>query len=245
MLIYYSYQKTNNMINGETKSLGSVIYKVLNNKIVSGLTYDDAAEYAIEFLRLVGAPMVYTNIISTIKVQDFKGKLPSNIINIRGVKVFDKNNVEAHLRYATDIFHRSAPCNDCNGTELTYEVQNGIIFTSFKEAKIQISYHGFLVDKDGYPLLPDNIKILLGLEHYIIFRYMQGLWALGKVTDKVFHYYEQEKMWYIGAANSSMQMQNIDQLESTLNSVNRILYRVDNHKNGFRNMGQKEQIKKY
>jgi hypothetical protein len=232
------------MINGQTKSLGFILYKVLNNKIVSGLTYDDAAEYTIEFLRLVGAPMVYDNIVKDITINDFKGKLPTNIMNIRGVKLI-KEGSETHLRYATDIYHKSIPCNDCAGNELTYEVKNGIIFTSFEKGTVSISYYGFMVDEEGYPLLPDNIKVLLGLEYYIIYRYMEGLWALGKIPDKVFNKYEQNKCWYLAAADSSLQMQNIDQLESTMNSLNRILYRVDGHKNGYRNFGKKEQIRKY
>ena len=49
------------MDNGLNTSLGSIIWRVLKNKLAADLTYDDAAEYALEALKLIGAPLVYQN----------------------------------------------------------------------------------------------------------------------------------------------------------------------------------------
>tara|TARA_R110002020_G_scaffold68971_2_gene179867 strand:- start:5921 stop:6667 length:747 start_codon:yes stop_codon:yes gene_type:complete len=247
------------MYNGKTVSLGAIIWKVFKNKLITDLSYDDAAEYALEFIRLVGAPLALVNEVKTIKVTSYKAALPDNLITIRGIKMIedtDSNgrimpnnfNGEVALRYATDIYHQGLDCDISDPNyipEYTYEVQKGIIFTSFEEGTLQISYKGIGVDEDGYPLIPDNEKFTMGLEYYISHRYLEGLWAMGKITDKVFQYYEQKRHWYLGAANSSMQMQNIDQLESTMNGLNRIVRRDDAHETFFRKFGRKERIKKY
>lgn len=240
------------MYNGKTISLGRIIWKVLKNKLVTDLSYDDAAESALEFIRLVGAPLAFTNEVATIEINTYKAALPENLINIRGVRLMegeDSPHGPTALRYATDLYHQQVDCNEsseaCVDREYTYEVQKGILFASFPTGTAEISYKGIGVDEDGYPLIPDNEKFTMGLEYYILHRYLEGLWALGKITDKVFQYYEQKRHWYMGAANSSMQMQGIDQLESTMNGLNRLV-RTDNaQETFFRKWGKKEQIKKY
>jgi len=248
------------MYNGKTISLGAIIWKVFKNKLITDLSYDDAAEYALEFIRLVGAPLAFVNEVETIKVANYKAALPTNLITIRGIKMLEDSNRESEyidgnfngqvaLRYATDIYHQGLACenkeNENYASEYTYEVQKGIIFTSFENGTVQISYKGIGVDSEGYPLIPDNEKFTMGLEYYISHRYLEGLWAMGKISDKVFNYYEQKRHWYLGAANSSMQMQNIDQLESTMNGLNRIVRRDNAHETFFRDWGRKEKIKKY
>lgn len=239
------------MYNGKTVSLGAIIWKVFKNKLVTDLSYDDAAEYALEFIRLVGAPLAYSNLIEEVNIESHKAAIPNNLISIRGIKLLASGSdltSDIALRYATDLFHQDLQCETdrgCDDREYTYEIQQGVIFTSFVSGKAKISFKGIAVDEDGYPLIPDNEKFTMGLEYYIIHRYLEGLWALGKVTDKVFNYYEQKRHWYLGAANSSMQMQNIDQLESTMNGLNRILQTDNAHKTFFKKFGEQEQIKKY
>lgn len=247
------------MNNGQTVGLGMIIWRVMNNKLVTDLSYDQAAENAIEALRLIGAPLVYKNKVSrpAIKVIDYKAALPLDLIEIRGIKLLrdtyeDGNEVlesDIALREATDLYHQDTDCNDpninCEDKEFTYEIQQGIITTSFRKGDILISYKGLMLDKDGYPEVPNNEKVLMALEYYIIFRYLEGLWAMGKITDKVFQYYEQKKLWYMGAANASLQMPTLDKLETTMNSVTRILHNNWTHSQFFEKMGRKERIKRY
>jgi hypothetical protein len=246
------------MHNGKTISLGQILWKVMNNKLITDLSYDDAATYAIEALRLIGAPLVYENKVTRppIKIIQHKAALPQGIINIRGIKLLHDDyvnnneilNQDLALIYATDIYHQDTDCNDGNcddETEFTYEIQHGIITTSFKEGYILVSYKGISLDNDGYPAIPDDQDVMLCLEYYILFRYLENLWALSKIPDKVFNYYDQKKCWYMGAANSSMQMPSIDQLETVMNSVTRILHNNQRHEQFFEKMGKKERIRKH
>ena len=72
------------MMTGRTVSVGNILWKVLKQPIVQDLKYEDAAEYAIEYLRLIGAALSFEDKVTRIKLNSYKGLLPANLINIKG-----------------------------------------------------------------------------------------------------------------------------------------------------------------
>ena len=77
------------MITGRTISIGNILWKVLKQPIVQDLKYEDAAEYAIEYLRLIGAALSFEDKVIRIKLSNYKGVLPPNLINLRGIAYSD------------------------------------------------------------------------------------------------------------------------------------------------------------
>jgi|TARA_R110000823_G_scaffold313799_2_gene441838 hypothetical protein len=247
------------MYNGNLISLKNILWKVFNSPHAEGLNYEDAAEYAIEALRLIGTPLTYIDkvTIPPLQIVSYKAALPTNIITIRGVKLLNgPNGVPIAMTRATDLYHGSIPCNDTGssnidskqeqtGTEFTYTAQNGVIQTSVRDGELELSFTALACDKDGYPLIPDNIQVKMCLEYYILFRFLEPLWTMGKITDKVFNYIDQKKCFYMGASNTSMQLQGIDHLESVMNAVNRLIINDKAFDNFYKGAGMKERIKKY
>lgn len=237
------------MHNGKTISLKNILWKVMRHPLVTDLNYDDAAMFATEAIELIGAPLNYENKITDppIKITNYKGKLPDNLVNIRGVKMLNSNIA---LTYSTDIYH-SDTCNNDFGVSCTYSkdfsytVESGVIKTSFRNDDVIISYTSLPVDDEGYPLVPDNIKVKMAIEYYILNRFLEPLYDVGKITDKAFQRIEQKKMWYMGAANSSSQLAGMDHLESTMNAVNRLLINNRAHSEGFKNLNKKEYLKNH
>lgn len=242
------------MYSGKTISLKTILWKVLGNPLATDLTYEQAAEWAAEAIPLLGSPLVFDDIVSDplIKVVNYKAAMPSNLIAIRGVRLItDTDNFENNsiaLRYATDIYHSGINCStdsEGNIVEYTYSVQSGVIFTSFEEGYIQIAYQGLGVDKDGYPLIPDESKTKLALEYYILHRFLEPLWMVGKITDKAFSYIEQKRHFYMGSASTSMKLQGIDHAESIMNTINRLIINTKAHGDFYKGSGMKERFKKY
>lgn len=252
------------MYNGKTVSLKQILWRILKNPLASELTYEGAAEYAIEALTLLGAPLILIDKVTNppIKVENYKAALPSDVVTIRGVRLLnnfredlpydllDKNAIA--LRYATDIYHKAIPCensefvNETGCTEeFTYTIQKGIIFASFSEGHIQVSYKSFATDEEGFPLVPDNEKVKLALEYYILYRFLEPLWMAGKISDKAFDFIDRKKCWYMGAGNSAMKIMGPDQLESVMNSVNRLIINDKAFDNFYRRSGEKEKIRRY
>lgn len=237
------------MYNGQTVSLKTILWKVMNHPLANDLTYDIAAEFAIEAIELLGAPLAHIDKVTDphIVTVNHKAALPADLIQLNGVRLIKSDEYPERdaiaLRYATDIYHESKLKNTLE--EFTYTIQGGVIYTSFPEACIELSYKALPLDKDGYPLVPGNRKVKMALEYYILYRYLAPLYDIGKITDKAFGRIEQQKLFYMGAAGNDMKLSGIDHLESTMNSINRLLLNSNAHKNFFKGMGDKERIKRH
>lgn len=237
------------MHNGQTVSLKAILWKVMNHPLANDLTYDIAAEFAIEAIRLLGAPLTHITKVTDpyIWTKNHKAALPADLLKVNGVRLIqneelpEKNAVA--LRYATDVYHKSKLKNTLE--EFTYTIENGVIFTSFEEACLEISYQALPVDKDGYPLIPNNQKVMMAIEYYILYRYLAPLFDIGKITEKAFYRIEQQKLFYMGAANNDMKLAGVDHLESVMNTINRLILNSNAHKNFFKGAGEKERLKRY
>ena len=114
------------MMTGRTVSVGNILWKVLKQPIVQDLKYEDAAEYAIEYLRLIGAPLTFEDKVIRIKLSNYKGLLPSNLISLKGIEYADCECTGGiAMRYASNIYHTDIQNDrDCNtkayGILLTY-----------------------------------------------------------------------------------------------------------------------------
>lgn len=234
------------MVSGKNISVGNILWKVLKQPIVQDLKYEDAAEYAIEYLRLIGAPLAFEDKVERIKLSNYKGLLPSNLINIKGIAYSDSEcEGGVAMRYASNIYHTDIQNNSESGQEYTYITQNNVVTTSIKEGWINISYSALATDEFGYPLIPDNESFKVALEYYIIHRTLEGLWSMGKITDKVFQYYEQKRHYYSAQATNSMTIKNMDQMETMMSAVNRMIIDVNPQETFYKNFGIKEVIKKH
>ena len=250
------------MTNSNYKSLGTILWKVLRNPLASEITYEDAAEYALEFIKLIGAPVIYLDKNELLSLTNYKAELPCDLLYINGVRYNDLS-VEGFvgqpiaMREATNIYHQDPYEHkneqdtefDLRGnhrkTEFTYTIQKGIIFTSMQTGSVEIAYKAIATDEEGYPLIPDNEKVMLGLEYYILSRYLEPLWMMGKITDKAFEYIQQKRYFYTPSAFTSLQMPGIDKMETLMNSLNRLVINSNAHQNFFKKAGEKERFRKF
>ena len=234
------------MVNGKLVSIGNIIWKVMRNPLTQDITYEQAAEFALEFIRLINAPLSYTDEVQSLKLNEYKTYLPSNLINIRGVRYtgIDGCQDAIAMRYATDLYHITNKEDSCD-KEYTYVVQNCVLISSKKEGFVDISFTSISLDEQGFPLIPDNESYKVGLEYFILHKYLEPLWMMGKIQDKVFSYIEQKRHWYLGQAENSMRLQGMDHLESMMNALNRIIINDQAHDNFYKNFGQKEYLKRY
>lgn len=242
------------MYTGQTISLKEIMWKVMRNPLVSEMiTYEDAGEFALEAIRLLGAPLALIDKTSKhITVEAHKAALPENIIQLKGIrKIQNKDDYEdcpIPLTYSTNTFHSSENCElkdiECP-EEYTYTVNKGIVFSSFSEGYIQVAYKTLPLDDEGFPLVQDDQDTKLAIEYYILYRFLEPLWLIGKITDKAFAYINQKKCWYMSAASTSLKIQSMDHVEAIMNVVNRLIINTNAHKNSFKGAGTKERFQRY
>lgn len=238
------------------KSLGEILWKVLKNPLCQELTYEEAAEYALEFLKLLGAPLIYLDKTKILELVNYKAELPCDLLYVKGIR-FDggcdsvQGSRPIAMRQATNIYHmNSDEFSNNNGNylnhgnnEFTYNIQKGIIFTSMENGTLEISYEAIATDDEGYPLIPDHQKVFLGMEYYVMSRYLEPLYLTGKITDKAFEYIQQKRYFYMPSAFTSLTIPTLDRMESLMNGLNRLIVNTTAHQNFFKKEGEKERIK--
>jgi len=249
------------MSNGKSISIGNILWRVLRQPIAEGLTIEQASEFALEYIRLINAPLLFSDVVTDppIVITEYKGELPQNLINIKGVQYIGEHGHSSPvaMRYATNIYHtdiknqfenqdlgNNGDHSNCP-TEFTYIVQNCNIITSVRKGFVKIAYKTIITDENNFPLIPDNESFKMGLEYYVLHRFLEPLWVMGKIQDKVFNYIEQKRHWYLGQAASSSIIASPDHLESIMNGLNRLIINTSAFENGYKNAGEQERIYKY
>ena len=74
-----------------------------------------------------------------------------------------------------DIYNKDNP-------DLTYKIQGNCIFTSIEDGNIEISYNSILVDKDGYPMIPDDESFIDAIEKFVKRERYNILFDEGKIS---------------------------------------------------------------
>jgi hypothetical protein len=152
-------------------SIKVILDRLLRNSLLSGLSFESAIDYTIDFLGITGLPNLYVNKLNEGYISDYRGKLPCDFIREEQVLLSPLKGPESYhpARLATDTFHEQRRCIK-NGDRMsapadyTYSINNNFIFTSLENGLFKISYKAILTDDDGFPMLPSDPNFLLALE---------------------------------------------------------------------------------
>lgn len=204
---------------------------------MSNLTLEAAIQFLTDFLGIMGLPTTYIDTIEEVSIKEYRGLLPCNLISINQVRWKEQN---IYLRSMTDLFNGSYSKE--NG-EATFKTQGRVIFTSFKEGTLEISYKSIPVDNEGYPLLPDEPNFLRALELYIKKQWFTILFDIGKITPAVLQNTQQEYYAAAGACNNSFLIPSVSEMESIKGLMNQIIPRFNEFNHGFKHLGNKEHLR--
>ena len=224
-------------------SLHQVLDDILDHPMLRDVSLERAVNYTVHFMRIVGCPRMFEEKTAIVKIEDYRGLIPCDFDNIIQVRTHSSCNKKDYgvFRHTTDSFHMSE--NKQHSFDLTYKIQGNVIFTSIKEGTIEIAYNAFVVDSDGYPMIPDDSSFINALELYIKKKHFNILFDMGKITPAVYNQVCQDYSWAVGQAQSSLIKPTIDQMQSITNSLNTLIPRVTEHRSGFVNNGSMEMIK--
>lgn len=215
-----------------------ILDNLLEHPLLSNLSLERAINHAVNFIRIVGCPRIFEEKTATIKIENYRGKLPCDFHRMIQVRTCACGRT-ATFRYSTDSFHMSDD-KHCNLPDLTYKIQGQVIFTSIKEGEIEIAYEAISVDEEGYPLIPDNSSFVRALELYIKKECFTTLFDLGKISPQVYNNTLQQYSWAVGQAQSELVKPSLDQMEAITNMWHSLIPRVSEHRTGFVNEGTRE-----
>ena len=216
-------------------NIKNILDKLLRHPLLQDLSLETAVDYAVDFMRIVGVPRMFTEKVIEIETSAYRAKLPCDYYQIIQVRPVGG----AALTHSTDSFFAGGKSAYNN----TYKIQGNIIYTSLENNKLELSYLAIETDEDGYPLLPDNSSFTRALELYIKKQWFTVLFDLGKITPAVLQNTQQEYAWAVGDCQSEFNRLTIDQMEALSNSWRTMILRDNQHSSGFATNGNKESLK--
>lgn len=223
-------------------SIRQILDDLLDHPLLQDLSLERAINYAVHFIQIIGAPNEFEEKTALIDIKDWRGCMPCDYYDIIQVRTYGEGDNSKVFRYSTDSFHYS-PNKDSDTKELTYKLQNNIIYTSLKEGTIEVAYHTIKVDNEGYPMIPENSSFIQALELYIKKKVFTILFDQGKINNAVLQNTQQEYAWYVGQAQRDLNMPTIDQMESISNMWTQLLQRANEHSKGMKSLGKREFIR--
>ena len=225
-------------------SIKEILSRLLRHPLLQDITLEQVVQYTLDFIGIFGMPKLYQDREEVVNIDNYRGKLPCDLISINQVKDCRSNLC---LRSTTDNFMSHEDYNNTTGyripQEKTFKTQGHIIFTSFKEGEILVSYKSIPLDTDGFPLLIDNSLFMKALETYIKKEVFTVLFEMGKVSMAVLQNIQQQYAWLAGQLSSEFTTPSISEMESISNMFCQLIPRVTEFSKGFKNLGNREYIK--
>lgn len=227
------------MVNNITyTNIREIASRLLRHPLMVDLTLEAIIQYTVDFIGIVGFPAIYYDKVESVEIKNYRAVLPCDLIAIRQVRD-SKNNIS--LRATTDTFHLiHDEKKSIMRQEGTFKTQGNIIYTSFKEGKIDIAYRAIPVDKEGYPLIPDNSTFLKALELYIKLEWFSILFDMNKISPVVLQKTQQDYAWRVGQLNTEFTLPSVSEMEAISNMMNQLIPRTNEFRKGFKPLGNRE-----
>lgn len=220
----------------QTTSIKIVLDKILRHPLMQDMSLETAVDYAVDFMRIVGVPKMFSEKVVELRTKDYRVKLPCDYYKIIQIKPTGRPALIA----STDNFFMGGRYGENNNT---YKIQGNIIYTSLEKDTLWVSYLAIDTDEDGYPLIPDNSSFTRALELYIKKQWFTILFDLGKITPAVLQNTQQEYAWAVGDCMTEFNRLSIDEMEAFSNSWRTMIMRTNEQSKGFNSNGTREQLK--
>ena len=152
---------------------------------------------------------MFTDKVKTVEINDYKGLLPCDIVQINQVKDTHFNRC---LRAITDNFYIKNKHPERN--ELAFKTQGNIIFVTFKKGRVEISYKAMPVDKEDYPMIIDNPLFLRALESFIKKEEFNVLFDMSQIPQVVMQKADRDYAFDVAQFASELTMPSVSEMES-------------------------------
>lgn len=218
---------------------------LLDHPLLQDITLERVIDYTVHFIQIIGIPNQFEEKSAILQLDNYRAVLPCDLYSIIQVRAYnDTQDLQKSYRYSSDSFHYgNQGKGDIGEVDLTYKVQNSIIYTSNKEGQIEVAYLALKLDEEGLPMIPYNSSFIQALELYIKKKVFTILFDQGKINQAVLQNTQQEYAWYVGQAQRDLTMPTIDQMESITNMFTKLIQTTTEHRKGFRSSGSKEYLK--
>ena len=234
------------MKNGRLVSIKLIADTLMQNPLLKDLSWEFIVSNAVECMRIVGTPAMFISKEEVLEVKNFKASLPVDIININSVMAVSAGGALTPMSDNQDTLGAhydtySTASGQAGG--LSYTLNNTRIFPNFEEGKILIVYKAIATDEECYPLIPDNQELIRAIRAYIKYQWFDILNDMDKISGQKLNKAEIDYSYYVGQAQSNLQMPDEAEMEALVNSMTKILPSRTEFENRFKFLGSQEFLK--
>ncbi len=126
----------------------------------------------------------------------------------------------------------------------TFDINDNYLTLSTKEGKVCMAYLAFPTDKEGFPMIPDDIKYKMACQKYLLQKIRYIDWSKdpdSRGKKALFDHDEKEWLWYVGAATSKAKLPDVSQMENLKNQLVRLIPNINEYNNFFNTLGKQQQ----
>lgn len=216
------------MFNGKYVSIKRIADKIKRGRLYKDIPFESVIDYGVEAMKLIMSESYFVTKPEFVEIKNFKGPLPCGfeyMISCSRYMGKGKKNEFIPMGTGTDTHHESYSVTKSNrlgkteNSVFTYSINTNKIFTNFEEGKLFLVYKAVHTDEDGLILIPDNVNVMLAVEFYIKYNYLNDLGSDEAQIQRRAEKDEQEYCWYIGKAQAASTNMTIDEMESFSNSL--------------------------
>lgn len=220
------------MINNITyTNIRVILDDCMQHELLQDLTLEQVVGYVLKFNGIFNIPQMYTEKSTFIEIKDYRGKLPCDLVSIKQVRD-TKDNLA--LKELDNTFFNP------NTKDKAFKTQNMVIFTTFKDGKVEVVYKAIPVDGEGYPMIIDNEKYKNALELYIKKDRFTKYFDVGKLHQSVLQNTQQEYSWAAGQLESELKIPSMSQWENISQAHNKLIQKTGEFRKGFETLSTPE-----
>lgn len=174
------------------------------------LDRDAAINWGIDCMREIGMATAEQKEPLVLPVVGNKSLLPSDVLIINGVYLYDSSFTAGDyrtayaLKYVGGIKSNSISIdytNIYNYSPYTFSINYPYLVFNFSEdRKIWLDYKGFKTDEHGIPMYPDLVSVKEAIKSYIVWKWQFEEYLLDNMKGEKFGYLEQKKTEMINNA---------------------------------------------
>lgn len=227
-------------------SLKAVADMLYQNPLCKNISWEFIVSNSVEVMRIIGTPAMFISKREIVEIKNHKGGIPIDMIKPTSVQKITDGGSLIPMRGNEDVMaeHYDAfSSTPSTVAGITYTMNNSNIFPNFSDGKVLIIYDAIATDEECYPLVPDVPELLRALRAYIKYMWYDILNDIDSVSAQKLSKAETDYAYYVGQAQSVMQMPSIDEMESLVNSITQILPSKNQHADRFQFLGAQEFIK--
>lgn len=230
-------------------SIKEIVSRLLRHPLLQSLDLEQATQYTIDFLQMFGMTGFFQDKEEEVHIEDYRGELPCDLLQVVQVK---NSKTGVSMRATTDSFkptdkreRRHSIGYYSYASEETFKTQNRIIFTSFKNGDVTVSYKAIMTDEEGYPMVIDNGTFLKALELYIKQEVFTVLFDCNKISGAVLQNTQQEYCWWAGKLEAEFSTPSISEMEAISRSYTTLIQQTTHFDDGFRHLGNREYLRRH